>query len=191
MSNPERILFPMRDDVHRRAPVPPRWRALLKACGSEASTKEKGDLAAARVMQQELRAGLPPAFQSALRSATRDRQPTLTSALDLAGSARGAPLAVAVATTLALRHPTGAVNPKHVGDAVCTVAQATAAAYVRELDGYLAVEAPRDRKRAVARMEAVLGTVDLPTMAQQIVRGEQVSVRRYTKKRLGADEDVR
>lgn len=181
----------MRDDVHRRAPVPPRWRALLKACRNEASTRDKGDIAAARVMQQELRSGLPAEFQSALRAATLGNQPTLTAAHDLAASARGAPLAIAVATTLAIRQPTGAVNSAHVSDAVCTAARATAAAHVRELDGYLAIEAPRERKATVARIEAVLGGVDLQPVAQQIARGEEVTVSRFSKKAFEPDEDLR
>lgn len=185
------IIRSMRDDVHRRAPVPPRWRALLKACRNEASTRERGDIAALRVMEQELRSGLPAGFHSALRTATRGNQPTLTAARDLAGSARGAPLAVAVAATLATRQPRGAVSSAHVIDAVCTAVRASAAAYVRELDGYLALEAPRDRKPTVARLKAALGRVDLQPSAQKVARGEEVTVSRFSRKTLGTDEDLR
>lgn len=116
---------------------------------------------------------------------------TLTAARDLAERARGAPLAQRLATALAIRRPVGGVTVTHVEEAACTAARAIAAAYVRELDGYLAVEAPKERRAAVARMRTSLENVALGELSGAVARGEKIVLTRFCQSPLGTDEDIR
>jgi hypothetical protein len=181
----------VRDDVHRRAPVPPRWRALLRAHRNEASSRSDGDAAAVRVMERELRVGFPSSFRTELAKATKHRQVTLTATRDLEESARGAPLAQRLAAELAMRRPTGGIAGAHVEEAACTAARSLAAAYLRELDGYLALEAPRERRAAMVRMRSSLRKVDVAGLGRAVANGEKISVTRFSRKRLDSEEDVR
>jgi len=142
-------------------------------------------------MALELRDGLPGAFLSAMVAATRDSQPTLTSASDLAASARGAPLAQSVVATLALGRPVGAVRTAEVEDAISSALRATGTAHLRELEGYLAVEAPTERKATMARMRTALDRVDLAAMSSTIARGGDIVLHRSRPIPLSLDEDVR
>lgn len=148
-------------------------------------------MAAQQVMERELRDCLPKAFGSAVAAAADARHPTLTSAGDLADSARGSGLAREITEALRRHRPAGAISANDVADAVSQAARSTAASHLRELDGYLAVEAPRERRAVMNRMRACLDKVDLPRLGLAVARGERISV---TRRRLGSldlDEDVR
>lgn len=181
----------MRDDVHRRAPVPARWRALLKVCRNEASSRQRGEAAARRILETTLRDGLPPAFRLALAEATDSRQLSLTGAQDFAERCRGAGLARDVAVALQVVRPSGAIRTEDVVTAVCAATQTNVGAHLRELDAYLATEAPRGRRATMDRIRGSFENANLRRLAEAVAQGQKLTVTRGQRNWLDIDEDIR
>ena len=170
----------MRDDVHRRAPLPTAWRRLLAACGTPAEFRALGRLTSLRAAESMTRRSFSAGFLKEVVRLGSARQLEIAATISLEGTA-SRPLEHVVVRESACGRPL----PQSLEIAM----RSQAASYLRETEAYLASKRVPDRKQVLARMTSLTQRIDFSSLARRLAAGEPIRVTRPTT--LSIDGDLR
>ncbi len=181
----------MRDDIHKSAPLPRAWRAVVKRCQREADW-QTASLLVRRAQAAEFRAAASPAFLEALRDDCSARQPAIFPSENLANAgaaARGA-FERRVLLHAKLLMSAGVSGVAVVDEALRRGVQEASAARQRQLDVHLAKKFPRDREEMMRRVSRVVTASDIADFARRAAVGAPLA-ERADKPSLDLEDDLR
>lgn len=179
----------VRDDVHRRAPVGPHWRSVIKQCANAATWEHRAPGAARNALIAELRRGLSHEFVALVVRMASARQPTFIDVDSLREAASSSfEHTVVDYLTLVGRRP---LRQEHVRTAVEGALRATQEAHVREIHGHIALRAPRECAAFMHRLRVVLEGADVRSLAESVTSGTVPSRDRMRQNKLNLNEDLR
>jgi hypothetical protein len=161
----------MRDDIHRRLPIPSVWRRVVRFCARDADeTRRPGAVTAALATHARQLGGT---FLRNLRTGLEASRTNLFPSEVVARSAhpRNA------AEDQLMRHCELHANDRRdsgeiLRDGVLDFLTAQGDAQVREIAGHLQLEARQDAGELLARLEDACAQVDVIALAAEVVSGE-------------------
>src|SRR5262249_49390660 len=142
----------MRDDIHRLAPVPPRWKRLIRACANDADWSDEGPEAAKRAAVDDLRRGLSPSFLNDLAKAACVPELFARETIDRLCQRQLEPFTLRVAAHMKRAAEQGASTGQAIADGIAAAIRESANAQLRNTDGHLARRFPRERADMMARL---------------------------------------
>jgi hypothetical protein len=181
----------MRDDIHKSAPLPRAWRAVVKRCQREADW-QSASLLVRRAQAAEFKAAVSPAFLDALRDDCSTKQPAIFPSENLANAgaaARGA-FERRVLLHAKLLISAGVSGGAVVDEALRRGVQEASAARLRQLDVHLAKNFRRDRDVMMRRMSSAISESDIVDFARRAAVGAPLT-ERANKPSLDLDDDLR
>ncbi len=185
----------MRDDLHKGAPVPSRYRSLIKECTrSEEPAADETRHFAERAVIGEFSSELSTRFLRKMLDLANAPQQLLATnwASDLSPGIDRSGFEDRVVAHLARIASTDGLSGASLVRALRDTIRERVAANVRAFDGHLAAKCPRQRQQAMALLRSALACVDIEAHAVAIAKGEMP---RMPKRRpvgpRSADEDLR
>lgn len=186
----------MRDDLHKGAPVPPRYRSLIKACEGNGSDHDElvAQQRASNAVVEEFQRELSSRFIHRLHEAFTAPQQVMpigsSAGLSLPRDPR-TPLEARVLEHLSRHFATTVAIPRAVAGALRDSIRERVSAHERAIDGYLAQKLPFSRALVMQRIRTALGTVPIDNHCAALLRGERFALAPQKRIPIDIDEDLR
>jgi len=186
----------MRDDLHKGAPVPRRYRSLIKACAGKGPdlNESVAQQRASNAVVEELQRELSPRFIHHLHEALAAPQQVMPigspAGLSLPREPRS-PLEARVVEHLPRHLATMVAAPTALAGALRDSIRERIAAHQRAIDGHLARELPYSRALVMQRIRIALGTVPIDKHCAALLRGERFTLAPQKRMPINIDEDLR
>jgi hypothetical protein len=192
------LLLPMRDDIHKSAPVGRAWRSFMKHCAREADRKERAHNSALGALIDDCTRELSPQFIACITEKFTDPQKKLFN--DSLGEAAAAyrvknpshVLEQDVIANLQRREACGQTGKEAVADAVTDALVRRRESQLRAMKGHWLKQGGAGVAQAIGAAEKVLKKMPIAKLVSQALEG------RIDKKSLGCskteidlDEDLR
>lgn len=182
------LVFRMRDDIHRRLPLPRAWKRVLKACSRDAEAGDRPTLLA-QAAGSELRQ-LRPAVLDEVRRAFADSEGSLFPRESFRPSCEPrSPIEASLLRECVAIADQRLSAEEAIGRALTRALAERVGAVGREVRAQGNVDFPRDCSTLVRRFGEAAQSVDLEGLARRHVAGEAPP--RATKLRLDLDADLR
>lgn len=188
-------LLSVRDDIHKQAPVPPRWKALIKACNRDTPGWElESQLAGEAASIFEARSFRTELIGELTEQLNQPQQVLLVTQEDLDKVSKGRQLLPE--EQLLMRHL--AVFVAHIPSSRNPLEQALShslaariQARLREIDGFLCSKYRGERQKLMARLRQVMTQQSLSSYVQKILSGGPLQFPKKVRKALDLDMDLR
>lgn len=186
----------MRDDIHKSAPVPPKWRTLMKHCQREADRGEVAQRSAAAAMIGEARRELSPRFVAELVRVGSSPQGKLFGFADSVGDpvelgGRGTALERRVTEIFRRQLMMGQFGKEGVERAIELALEERHESRLLQMEGHWRGNCNvSDATLLSGEVRAAFGKLSMKTLAQYLVDGEDP--RKLIPKRptLKVDDDL-
>ncbi len=188
-------LMDVRDDQHKGAPVPRRWRALLQVCQQEVDAMERGPARARQAVLEGVRDGIRPEFRRFLSDLSSD-EPGLFCMEDMLRTMHDDPELNGheeeVLDQFERLVQDGLSGQQLAQEAYGSILVRSCEAQLRQLDGFLRVKAPSERAVVMQRLRnAIADGVSVPAVARELASGQLPAAPRPKTRPLDLDEDLR
>ena len=186
----------MRDDIHKSAPVPPKWRTLMKHCQREADRGEAAQRSAAATMISEARRELAPQFVIELVRVVSSPQGNLFAFADSVGDpvelgGRGTALERRVTEILRRQLMIGQFGKEGVERAIELALEERQESRLLQMEGHWRGNCNvSDATLLSAAVRAAFGKLSMKTLAHHLVEGEELHKLIPKRRTLKVDDDL-
>jgi hypothetical protein len=164
------LLFRMRDDIHRRLPLPRAWKRVVKACVRDAEAPFRASFLeqAARVELGKLR---PTVVEDAARELSSAQAFLFPEAFKV-NVMPASPIEAAFQRECAVSGAARLSVEETLSNASTRALEERLAAHVREIRAQVSVDFPRDCAELIKRVVAAMQDVDVATLVRRHIVGE-------------------
>lgn len=182
----------MRDDIHKSAPVPPRWRSVVHACERDADWEVRGPSSAERAVVAELTEGITTPFRNALLAEQGRAQGLLFTEPGVIAGLRAqatSALETRIIDHLERLSSAGRFTREIVRQAISLAASERVSAFLRELEGHLVLRFPKARREMMRRLHQVVRDVRIDQHSTKLASGQRPSIERDKPRSIDLDGD--
>lgn len=159
----------MRDDLHKGAPVSPRWRSFIKICSREADWFSSGPRRAEAALVSDLQRELSTNFIGSLGVISTSNQSTLLLAPVVQPHVR-TQLDGLIVNHLSCA-PHYAQASELISNAVVDALNDWGARMLRSIESHVQEKSPKDRPELMRRMKDILDQLSLSDIAREVAAG--------------------